>query len=189
MSTLLPASVATSAAQGQWSFDYTGGEQTFVVPEGVNHLHVTAIGASGAVGEGQEGSGGLGGFGASVSGEIAVTPGQTLYIEVGGVDGEASDVRTSPRAFGLSPDDRLIVAAGGGGGGNGGGGGSFPGLRGGNAGEAGESSGAGGGAPGTDTHGGAGGKGGVWRLEEPRRFCDAGAAGTLGLGGEGGCDP
>jgi hypothetical protein len=91
---------------------------------------------------GRGGAGDLaGGAAARVSGHLGVTPGQTLYIEVGG-DGQnaepsvggggfngagaasgrlgsggegASDVRTAPRAAGLSPDSGLSVAAGGGG--------------------------------------------------------------------------
>ncbi len=66
------------------TFSYTGGEQTYVVPAGVHGLSVTAIGAPG----GGPVSGGLAaGRGAVVSGVVDVTPGQVLYVEVGGTGG------------------------------------------------------------------------------------------------------
>ena len=129
------------------TFDYTGAEQTFIVPAGVFTVHVIADGGRGGNAKpGTAEPGGAGGLGAKVSGDLSVTPGETLYVEVGGNGGEglggyggstgaggfngggegggggggASDVRTSPRALGLSPPDRLIVAGGGGGGGAGG---------------------------------------------------------------------
>ena len=129
-----------------------------------------------------------------------MTPGETLYLDVGGNGGEggglnpggfnggaegggggggASDVRTSPRSTGLLPDPRLLVAGGGGGGGQNGG---CVGGRGGNAGEPGEESHGdynctnGGGGAGTQRSGGAGGTGG----------CGFGQGGQLGFGGEGG---
>ena len=117
------------------TFTYTGAEQTFTVPVGVYSLHVLAIGGSGGASEL------AGGAAARVGGQLEVSPGKTLYVEVGGDGhngglsggaggfngggaagntgagggGGGSDVRTSPRSVGLSPDDRLIVAGGGGG--------------------------------------------------------------------------
>ena len=75
------------AADGQVtrSFSYTGEEQTFTVPSGVREVHVLAVG-----GKGSEGgfpftaTGGRGGFGAMAQADIVVTPGQKLYVEVGG---------------------------------------------------------------------------------------------------------
>ncbi|HKP91389.1 MAG TPA: glycine-rich protein [Thermoleophilaceae bacterium] len=54
-------------------------EQTFVVPEGVTTLHVVAIGGSGG-----DASFAVGGQGSRVTGDLSVTPGQVLYVEVGG---------------------------------------------------------------------------------------------------------
>ncbi len=177
-------------------FSYTGGEQTYVVPAGVDSLSVTATGAAG----GPPVSGSLpAGRGAVVSGVVDVTPGQVLYVEVGGAGGSpaggfngggdsgvrnginvsggggASDVRTLPMGAGvISLPSRLIVAAGGGGS-------ASPAAGGGDAGATGGSiplfSGVGGGA-GTLTAGGAGG-------------CNAlqtgcGMSGSLGNGGTGG---
>jgi Glycine rich protein len=184
--TVSPAQATTTI------FEFTGVEQTFRVPGGVHSIHVVAIGGSGGDSE-------LlvpGGAAAQVTGDISVTPGQTLYVEVGGRGqdgpggaggfnggasgggggGGASDVRTSPLADGLSPDHRLIVAAGGGGGG-----GSGPtgmGAVGGAAGESGATSEGGnaGGGAGTAILGGAGGFG-----------CNlSGLEGQLGAGGAGG---
>jgi Divergent InlB B-repeat domain len=61
------------------TFNSTGTEQAFTVPAGVTSVNVVAIGGSG-------GSFGLdlGGFGAQASADIAVTPGELLYVEVGG---------------------------------------------------------------------------------------------------------
>jgi Glycine rich protein len=175
------------------TFEFTGGEQTFAVPAGVTHIHVVAIGAAGGD------SGGAGGGAGQATVDIAVTPGQTLYVEVGGRGkdggaggaggfnggaagnsgaaggGGASDVRTSPRAAGLSPDDRLAVAAGGGGGGGsagsvGGGGGLAE-----EEGKEGESSGNLGGGAGTQSAGGGGGEGAG----------GTGFEGLLGSGGDG----
>ena len=58
----------------------SGSEDTFEVPEGVSTIHVVATGAPGAVGF----FGGSAGRGAQVSGDLTVTPGQTLYVNVGG---------------------------------------------------------------------------------------------------------
>ncbi|MGN6202881.1 MAG: hypothetical protein ACTHNY_10830 [Solirubrobacterales bacterium] len=187
------ASVPTAMANTQL-FEYTGGEQTFVVPDGVHSLQMTITGGLGGDG------GKVGGTGALViSAPFAVTPGETFYIEVGGSGessaeggeggfnggaaggpgagggGGATDVRLLPRSQGLSPDSRLIVAAGGGGGG---GNGSESGGVGGSAGNPGDTASSvneGGGA-GMGFTGGTGGSG-----------CgESGSNGSLGIGGEGG---
>ena len=181
------ASMAVPAAAAADTFPFSGAEQTYIVPAGVTAVHVEATGAAGAAGD--PSSGGLpGGRGATVSGTVAASPGQTLYVEVGGVgcngsgDGEfsdgggASDVRTitvsddggdfcgihSPSSVG----SRLIVAGAGGGGGS---------LSAGA--DAGEDAGGGaaGGKAGTDSAGGAGGTANSGN----------GSAGELGGGGDG----
>jgi hypothetical protein len=181
---------AASAQANSQTFTYTGAEQTFTVPAGVTTVQALAVGARGG------NASKPGGAAAQVSGNLSVTPGETLYIEVGGHGGEgsgynsggfnnggegagggggASDVRTSPRTAGLSPDSRLLVAGGGGGGGDDGG---CTAGAGGNAGEAGEtgSCGNGGGGGGNQSNGGSGGTGG----------CSTGQEGQLGSGGNGG---
>jgi hypothetical protein len=192
---LTMAWVAPSAQATTQAFTYTGAEQTFKVPGGVTSIHVVAIGGSGGSGNAS------GGAAAKVIGELeSLTPGQTLYVEVGGrgkASGEggaggfnggaaggspnagggggASDVRTSPLASGLAPDHRIITAAGGGGGG--GNGMETGGGTGGAAGNAGQESGPAekGGGAGTPVKGGAGGEG-----------CFGSAtSGSLGSGGAG----
>ena len=181
------------------TFSSTGGEQAFVVPGGVHLLHVLLIGGSG----GQGGVAAGGGAAAEVTADLEVTPGETLYIEVGGSGedsgeggeggfnggapggggtggggggGGASDIRLLARSLGLATDTRLVVAAGGGGGG-GDGATSPPGV-GGDAGSAGESNEAGneGGGAGTEFAGGSGGFGNG----------GPGIGGELGVGGGGG---
>jgi IPT/TIG domain len=163
---------------------FSANEEQFVVPSIDSSVEVVAIGGHGAI----SGAGVPGGQGARVLGTLSVTPGETLYVHVGGEGkpgihtkpgggGHASDVRTSPLSAGLSPDPRLIVAGAGGGGGGEGrleGGGS----RGGNAEEAGEEGLAEGGAGATATGPGAGGAG----------EC-AGKEGALEAGGAGGACP
>ncbi|MCK5710570.1 MAG: hypothetical protein KAI07_08520 [Deltaproteobacteria bacterium] len=129
-------SIETGWAQ-QATFNFMGNAQSFVVPAGVISIHIEAWGAEGAtVVTTTTGVGGLGGM---AEGDLAVTPGQTLDIFVGGQGcvqlagigcggfngggnaggtgvgrgggGGASDVRVG----GINLTDRVIVAAGGGG--------------------------------------------------------------------------
>jgi hypothetical protein len=143
-----------------------------------------------------------GGAAADVIGNVSVTPGQTLYVEVGGPGqsggeggaggfnggadsgggnagggGGGSDIRTLPESAGLLLEDgRLIVAAGGGGSGSNGE--ASAGGAGGAAGSEGAATETGdpGGGAGTGTEGGAGGLG----------FFGTGGNGQLGSGGIGG---
>ncbi len=128
------ASLASGApAQaGRVTLGYDTGEHKITVPAGVSTLNVFAAGGTG--GKGYHVS--SGGRGAWVAGDLPVTPGQVLYLRVGGngADGNtvrnsgginmgagggggASDVRSSPGSSGLGSDTRKLVAAGGGGGG------------------------------------------------------------------------
>ncbi|MDG1913732.1 MAG: glycine-rich protein [Crocinitomix sp.] len=109
------------------TFDYTGSTQTYVVPGGVTSVEMDLYGAAGY------GDLGLGG---RCKAELAVSPGETLIINVGGSGGTgtggfngggaaggsasygggggASDVRQGGAALG----NRIIVAGGGGGSGS-----------------------------------------------------------------------
>lgn len=111
------------------SFSYTGGQQSWVVPAGVYSIQVDMTGAQG--GSHSWNTGGLGG---RVQTTLSVTPGQTLYIYVGG---EPTDYQggyngggatnnsytycrgggggTDIRIGGTSNNDRVVVAGGGGG--------------------------------------------------------------------------
>ena len=140
----LVACLALPAGASATTFTFTGQEQTYLVPAGATAVHVEATGSRGGTPDGP--NAGAGGRGARVSGTIAVTPDQTLFVEVGGVNcngagiggpavfvggagGGASDVRTATVndggfntlcGFQSNPSkvSRLIVAAAGGGGGS-----------------------------------------------------------------------
>ena len=76
--------ICPAAAQAT-GFGFTGAEQTYVVPAGVSNVSITAIGGNG--GTPPPGGGVSGGRGAIVTGIVAVTPGQVLYVHVGGTGG------------------------------------------------------------------------------------------------------
>jgi hypothetical protein len=72
------------------TFDYTGAEQSYVVPADITALKVVAVGAPGGAGrELTDATGSPGGDGARVTGVISVTPGETIYVEVGGSGADA----------------------------------------------------------------------------------------------------
>ena len=108
------------------TFNYTGGQQVFTVPAGTNNVNITCYGAQGGTV-----SSNIGGLGGSATGSLSVTPGQVLYLYVGGQPssstggfngggngygngaggGGGTDVRTNGTGLG----NRVIVAGGGGG--------------------------------------------------------------------------
>lgn len=69
-----------------YSFQYTGAIQQFIVPNRVTSIQVNAIGAKGGTGA----RGQAGGAGANITTTLNVTPGQVLYIVVGGFPGQSS---------------------------------------------------------------------------------------------------
>ena len=115
-------------------YDFTGGQQEFVVPDGVTEITIEAWGA-----QGNSNAGGIsGGEGGYSTGTLAVTPGETIYVYVGGGGqistsggfngggnagtvgcpqafggggGGASDIRQGGTALA----NRVIIAGGGGG--------------------------------------------------------------------------
>ena len=172
------------------SFGFTGSEQDFVVPPGVTSVTVEADGASGGFG---------GSNGGSVTATIRVTPGETLAVFVGGLQGPlqeggynggghgggaednpggggggASDVRQG----GIALTDRVVVAGGGGGAPFG-----LPGLGGSGGGLAGSAGQGSTGFPGGGGTQAAGGLGGGSPVE-----C-SGEDGALGAGGDGSLHP
>jgi hypothetical protein len=66
---------------GTVTFNFTGALQTWVVPSGVTSVNIQAFGAQGNANAAGVSFGGLGG---SATGTLAVTPGETLFINVGG---------------------------------------------------------------------------------------------------------
>jgi len=118
------------------TFAFTGAEQAFVVPAGVTSITVTVSGAQGGDGSGCTiggdpfcGTPGVGGNGATVTGTVAVTPGETLRVFTGGAGVDATpanDTTGDPSVggdggFGLghggAGNESVVVGAGGGGGG------------------------------------------------------------------------
>lgn len=73
-------SLSGTAVPGTQTFSYSGSVQTFVVPACVTSLTLEAWGGAG--GAGGSNPGGLGGY---AKGDLAVTPGETLFVYVGGV--------------------------------------------------------------------------------------------------------
>jgi hypothetical protein len=80
------------------TFSFTGGTQTFTVPDGVTQLTIDAFGAQGGSGgtctidsDQVCGTPGAGGLGAHSTGTVTVTPGETLTVVVGGhgADGQS----------------------------------------------------------------------------------------------------
>lgn len=198
---VMPAPAAMAADPVTQTFSFTGAEQTFLVPVGVNTVHVVLIGGRG----GSFGGTASGGMGARVEGDMAVTPSTQVFIQVGGNGpngselqvpggfngggagggsgslgyaaggGGASDIRTVSRTVSGSLESRLIIAAGGGGAAASTAG-SAPG------GDAGQpAGGAGGGSAGSAS---AGGSGGVVLGSS----ASAGLDGGLGTGGDGAND-
>jgi hypothetical protein len=125
---------AVAPAGGNQTFNYTGSTQTFTIPAGVTSIQIESWGAQGN----SNAQGIVGGLGGYATGTLAVTPGDILYLEVGGGGtisttggyngGGASGAVGTPDAFGgggggcsdvrlnvNSLATRVIVAAGGGG--------------------------------------------------------------------------
>ncbi len=90
----------TTAGTTTCTYSPTGAEDTFVVPAGVGTIDVVATGAPGAVGL----EGGSAGRGAKVSGDLTVTPGDTLYVNVGGAptSEQAPALQALPVSVGLT---------------------------------------------------------------------------------------
>lgn len=87
----LPAGCSQSGRTVTCDYGYTGSQQTFTVPAYVSTVQVTAIGAAGGTfGIVAAGEGGL------ASAALSVTPGATLYVEVGGTGTNATEATDSP---------------------------------------------------------------------------------------------
>jgi hypothetical protein len=203
----LPNNCVAGVSTVTCSYRYTGSEQTFTVPSGVDSVQVDAVGAPGG-GKGST----PGGPGATAAAAVPVRPGQVLYVEVGGAGlqvpgpgpggwngggagpgggaggGGASDVRTIPCASSCPGDSaslgsRLVVAGGGGGAGTG----PLPGT-GGSADQAGADAAGSGGIGGAAGTLGGGGRGGAGAPSITMWAGVTGLGGTFGQGGAGSGD-
>ena len=105
-------------------FSYTGGEQSFTVPDNVESIKLEVWGAQG--GNGKYSTGGLGGYS---TGKLKVQQNDVLKIIVGGAGGSSGVAGYNGGGKGneaggggggrteISTDDTLLIVAGGGGGG------------------------------------------------------------------------
>jgi hypothetical protein len=91
-----------------YNYVYTGAIQQFIVPNRVTAIQVNAIGAKGGTG----GGGQPGGAGANITTTLNVTPGQILYIVVGGFPGQSA---TAKYGFGGSGGTGTYYGGAGGG--------------------------------------------------------------------------
>jgi hypothetical protein len=161
----------------------TPGAYTWVVPSGVTTIQIVATGAGG--GAACPGSGGYGGNGGVVSATLAVTPGDTLNLEVGGggatcTSGDGGGGGGGSSNINAGSANQIVAGGGGWGGGGAGGVPALGGDGGGNAtasGSDGSGPGAGGGAS-----AGIGGTGGATQF----MMSPSGLAGANGNGGPGG---
>ncbi len=92
---LNPIVTAVEPCSQSLVFHFTGAEQSCAVPAGVSQVEIIAVGGRGGGGApgcyGLPSTSGMGGWGAQViSPSVAVTPGEELYVEVGGVGGNAA---------------------------------------------------------------------------------------------------
>ena len=189
-----------AAPPGEQVFEFTGAPQQFVVPVGHTELDVELLGAVGGNNNGTSG-----GFGGQTLGTVSVTPGETLWIYVGGRGqnnqscgaaggfngggptgvtccGNAGSLAgTGGGASDIRTDDgqlgdRVIVAAGGGGAGDSSNGGAGGGVQG----AAGD-----GAYDGISAAGGTQVRGGRAGGHHIPHACSAGTTGSLGQGGTG----
>ena len=72
-----------------YSYNYTGALQQFIVPNRVTAIQVNAIGAKGGTGV----RGQVGGAGGNITTTLNVTPGQILYVVVGGSPGQSATAK------------------------------------------------------------------------------------------------
>src|SRR5262249_53381378 len=92
---LVPAVAAAETASQTFT---SAGEHPFVVPAGVTRLQVALVGGNGGAGKGGA-FGGSGGIPATVTAELAVSPGEITYAEVAG-NGQTASGATNAGGYG-----------------------------------------------------------------------------------------
>jgi hypothetical protein len=207
----LLASTPAVAAPTTDTFEFTGEPQTFAVPANVCQVTVEALGAAGGSWPAsEEGDTVPGGLGARATATIAVTPGETLHVYVGGRGEDAPNEEIVPPVLEVGPGESVrfgIDTPGAAGGFNGGGDGGDdqgddPAAGGGGASDVRQGGnalsnrvivgGGGGGAGGNDDPGAGGGGGGSSGTEGSggggSPSAEGGGPGTPTEGGPGGSD-
>jgi hypothetical protein len=190
---LLLSSSTAGAAPVTETFEYNGTDgsdgtpQEFVVPPDVCQITVDVSGAAGGAGDG--GTPTPGGLGGRATATIAVTPGETLGVHVGGAGGDGTDTAVGAGGFNGGANGGFFSGVGNGGGG---GGGASDLRRGGTGlGDRVVVAGGGGGG-GTDVGGPGGGGGGLVGqdgTDAPVTGTEGGFGGTQSAGGAGGTQP
>lgn len=99
----------TPVAPNSVTYNYTGANQTFIVPDGIHEIEVTAKGASGGDFNGQ------GGNGAEVTAKFGVIPGTVYTVVVGGSPSGGSSTAGWPNGGQGGSSIASSVGAGGGG--------------------------------------------------------------------------
>ena len=84
------------------TFSYTGSQQTWTVPSGVTSITVEGYGAAGGAGESSGSTKSNGGLGGYLKTTISVTPGDTLYINIGGVGESGANIGNAVSAGGFN---------------------------------------------------------------------------------------
>jgi hypothetical protein len=80
------ATTCTTLGPSPVIFHFTGTEQCFVVPANVTSIHAVLLGGIGGTGYANAAgsTAGTAGHGAQVTADVAVTPGESIYVEVAG---------------------------------------------------------------------------------------------------------
>jgi hypothetical protein len=205
-----PGTGTAVTATSPTTFSFTGGTQTFTVPDGVTQLTVDAFGAQGGSGGTCTvdstpicGTPGAGGLGAHSTGTVTVTPGETLTVVVGGHGADGQSLTIDSESEEECSASFPTGGAGGFGGGADGGDGGCPAAAGGGGGGGTmvlrgstpllAAAGGGGGSGAGDSEGGpidgaGGGNSGAAGADGVASDCpgDGGGAGTGAAGGSGG---
>lgn len=170
------------------TFTFTGSEQTWTAPDGVDDVTVECWGAEGGAGYNNT----LGDQGGYIKATISTTPGETLYLYVGEEGGDGDSTTGGPGGFPAGGDGGDADEGGGGGGG----GGRSDVRQGGNATSDIVIAAGGGGGAGSAADGGYGGFGGYQQGEDGGKGRGAsshngygGGGGTQSSGGAGGSGP
>ncbi|MEI6765362.1 MAG: glycine-rich protein [Bacteroidota bacterium] len=100
---------------GTQTFNYTGAQQSFTVPACITSVTLEAWGGQGGDNNGSGYTGGRGGY---AYGTLTVTPGQTLYVYVGGDGQDGSSTSNVFMAGGWNGGGTGVSTGGGGGGGS-----------------------------------------------------------------------